>query len=102
MKRAFLALIILAISSVASAATLEATLDWAGTDYPPDDRDQTRFDPRAGRLQDIFLDHVASLVRDPSRLRHLLNPRFEGVLGPAEARLARRLAKVFVLETKKG
>ena len=32
MKRAFLALIILAISSVASAATLEATLDWAGTD----------------------------------------------------------------------
>jgi len=32
MKRAFLALIILAISTVASAATLEATLDWAGTD----------------------------------------------------------------------
>ena len=32
MKRAFLALIILAISTCAFSATLEATLDWAGTD----------------------------------------------------------------------
>ena len=32
MKRLFLALIFLALSSVASAATIEATLDWAGTD----------------------------------------------------------------------
>lgn len=32
MKKLFLALIILAISSVASAATIEASLDWAGTD----------------------------------------------------------------------
>ena len=32
MKRLFLALIILVISSVASAATIEASLDWAGTD----------------------------------------------------------------------
>ena len=32
MKRAFLALILVAFSSVASAATIEATLDWAGTD----------------------------------------------------------------------
>lgn len=32
MKKLFLALIVLAISSVASAATIEATLDWAGTD----------------------------------------------------------------------
>lgn len=32
MKKLFLALIVLAISTVASAATIEATLDWAGTD----------------------------------------------------------------------
>ena len=32
MKRAFLALIFLAISTCAFSATLEATLDWAGTD----------------------------------------------------------------------
>ena len=32
MKKAFLALIILAISTCAFSATLEATLDWAGTD----------------------------------------------------------------------
>ena len=32
MKKAFLALIFLTISTVASAATIEATLDWAGTD----------------------------------------------------------------------
>ena len=32
MKRLFLALILVAFSSVASAATIEATLDWAGTD----------------------------------------------------------------------
>lgn len=32
MKRLFLAFIFLALSSVASAATIEATLDWAGTD----------------------------------------------------------------------
>lgn len=32
MKRLFLALIVLAISTTASAATIEATLDWAGTD----------------------------------------------------------------------
>jgi hypothetical protein len=32
MKRLFLAFVLLALSSVASAATIEATLDWAGTD----------------------------------------------------------------------
>lgn len=32
MKRLFLALVLVAFSSVASAATIEATLDWAGTD----------------------------------------------------------------------
>jgi len=32
MKRAFLALIFMAISTCAFSATLEATLDWAGTD----------------------------------------------------------------------
>ena len=32
MKKLFLAILVLAISTVASAATIEATLDWAGTD----------------------------------------------------------------------
>ena len=32
MKRLFLALVLVVFSSVASAATIEATLDWAGTD----------------------------------------------------------------------
>ena len=32
MKKLFLALIVLAFSTTASAATIEATLDWAGTD----------------------------------------------------------------------
>ena len=32
MKRLFLALVLVAFSSVASAATIEASLDWAGTD----------------------------------------------------------------------
>jgi hypothetical protein len=57
-------------------------LCWVATGESP------AYTPEAGRLQGIFLDYLSSQVRDTSRLIHLLDPRYKGVLTEEERALA--------------
>jgi hypothetical protein len=60
-------------------------LNWLSTS------EADKYTPEAGRVQEIFLDYLSSHVRDASRLHHLLNDRFKGVLDEDERKLAETL-----------
>jgi hypothetical protein len=66
-------------------ARLSSELEWVSTGQ------EATFNTKAGRLQQIFLDYMSSRVRNPSRLVHLLNDRYEGVLTGDERALAETL-----------